>query len=230
MCKHISIFRYAIGFSMGSNQLVKFLGKHAGRHRVAAAVSVCNGFEYQAHINRVESTTIGQAVYSRGMTYLHQEYLRTQGQELKDMGAEFDLERALTATTHSEFDAAIFPLYQQYGPVAYADLQEYYADVDSRPYVPMIAIPLLCIQSADDPLFTEGGVLPHHVLPIGELYDNPNVIYFETEYGSHLNFVEATYQEGVSRAPWTFCDRAVAAFFTYHQHSQRSPAVTDVAP
>ena len=64
--------QYAIGFSMGSNQLVKFLGKHAGRHRVAAAVSVCNGFEYQAHMNRVESTTIGQAVYSRGMTYLHQ--------------------------------------------------------------------------------------------------------------------------------------------------------------
>ena len=28
------------------------------------------------------------------------------------------------------------------------------------------------------------------VLPVEELYRNPNVIYFETEYGAHLSFVE----------------------------------------
>jgi hypothetical protein len=59
---------------------------YAGKHRLVAAISVCNGFEYEVHINRVESTTLGQAVYSRGMTYLHQEYLRTQGLQLKEMG------------------------------------------------------------------------------------------------------------------------------------------------
>ena len=47
---------------------------------------------------------------SRGGTYLHQEYLRTQGEELKKMGADFDLDRALAATTHTEFDDAVFPL------------------------------------------------------------------------------------------------------------------------
>jgi predicted alpha/beta-fold hydrolase len=147
---------FAIGFSMGSNQLVKYLGKHNGKHPVTAAVSVCNGFEYEVHMSRVESTTLGQSVYSRGMTYLHQEYLRTQGEQLRQMDAQFDLDRALAATSHSEFDQAVFPLYQKYGPVAYADLKAYYADVDSRPFVPSVSIPLLCIQSADDPLFTEG--------------------------------------------------------------------------
>ena len=142
---------YAIGFSMGSNQLVKYLGKHDGKHKVLAAVSVCNGFEYESNINRVESTTIGQLVHSRGGTYLHQEYLRTQGEELKKMGADLDLEKALAATTHSEFDQACFPLYAQWG---YADLKSYLADIDSRPYVPKISIPVLCIQSADDPLYS----------------------------------------------------------------------------
>ena len=66
-----------------------------------------------------------------------------------------------------------------------------------------------------------GGVKPHEVLPIADLYDNPNMIYFETEYGSHLNFVEATIQEGVSRAPWTFCDRAAEAFFRCPQPTHK---------
>ena len=54
---------YAIGFSMGSNQLVKYLGKHDGAHKVRAAVSVCNGFEWESNINRVEGTALGQLVY-----------------------------------------------------------------------------------------------------------------------------------------------------------------------
>jgi len=93
----------------------------------------------------------GQLVCSRGGTYLHQEYLRTQGEELKKMGAAFDLDRALAATTHTEFDDAVFPLYAQWG---FPDLKTYLAEIDSRPYVPKISVPLLCIQSADDPLYS----------------------------------------------------------------------------
>jgi len=205
---------YGVGFSMGSNQLVKYLGMHAGKHKVAAAISVCNGFEYEANLRRIESTSMGQAVYSRGMTYLHSQYLRTQGEQLMEMGAPegFDLEKALAATSHSEFDEAVFPLYKVYG---YQDIKAYYADIDSRPFVSKVTVPLLCIQSADDPLFTEGDLKPYLVLPVEDLHDNSNIIYFETEFGSHLNFVETTFREGVSRAKWTFCDRAMEAFFRY---------------
>lgn len=89
-CCNSSLF--AVGFSAGSNQLVKYLGMHSGEHPVTAAVSVCNGFEYEKHLKRIEQTTLGHDVYSRGMTYLHQEYLRTHKEELEKIDG-FDLQK-----------------------------------------------------------------------------------------------------------------------------------------
>ena len=70
--------------------------------------------------------------------------------------------------------------YAQWG---FPDLKTYLAEIDSRPYLPKISVPLLCVQSADDPLYSglpTADVKPHQVLPVGDLYDNPNIIYFET--------------------------------------------------
>lgn len=116
---------------------------------MAAAVSVCNGFEYECHLKRLEQTTMGHDVYSRGMAYLHQEYLREHGEELAKIDG-FDLQRALAATKHSELDEAL--VCSLYG---YTDVAEYYRAIASKPFINGIAVPLLAIQSADDPLFTE---------------------------------------------------------------------------
>jgi predicted alpha/beta-fold hydrolase len=83
---------FAVGFSAGSNQLVKYLGMHGNDQPVKAAISVCNGFEYEKHLKRIENTTLGHDVYSRGMTYLHQEYLRTHKDELEKIDG-FDLQK-----------------------------------------------------------------------------------------------------------------------------------------
>jgi predicted alpha/beta-fold hydrolase len=92
---------------------------------------------------------------------------------------------------------------------------EYYRAIDSRPYIKDVAVPLLCVQSSDDPLFTEGGVLTRDVLPVEDIYDNEKAIYFETELGSHLSFVEAEIPGGVTRHEHTFIDRVVEAYLTY---------------
>lgn len=83
---------FAVGFSAGSNQLVKYLGMHGNDQPVKAAISVCNGFEYEKHLKRIENTPLGHDVYSRGMTYLHQEYLRTHKDELEKIDG-FDLQK-----------------------------------------------------------------------------------------------------------------------------------------
>mmetsp|Transcript_44337 Transcript_44337/g.111008 ORF Transcript_44337/g.111008 Transcript_44337/m.111008 type:complete len:253 (+) Transcript_44337:2-760(+) len=209
--RHPNSLLFAVGFSAGSNQLVKYLGSNGEHHPVAAAVSVCNGFEYEKHVKRIEETTVGQEVYSRGMTYLHQEYLRKHRDELSKVEG-FDLERALAATKHSELDEAL--VCSLYG---YSDVADYYKAVACRPFIHNVTVPLLCVQAADDPLFTEGDVKCREVLPVDELHDNPNVIYFETELGSHLSFIEAEVPGGFSRHEHTFCDRVVDAFLLYAQ-------------
>mmetsp|Transcript_5380 Transcript_5380/g.10808 ORF Transcript_5380/g.10808 Transcript_5380/m.10808 type:complete len:453 (-) Transcript_5380:238-1596(-) len=201
---------YGVGFSAGSNQLVKYLGKHGSFSRLCAAVSVCNGFEYSSHLNRLEASSMGKGFYSRGMTFLHQEYLRKHGEELQKKVPGFNLQKALNASSHSDLDEALVK--SLYG---FDDVNDYYQAVASRPYIPKVEVPLLCLQAADDPLFTEGeeAVKCHQTLPIAELHDNKNIIYFETEFGSHLNFVESNRQDGVIRSDFSFCDRTVEAFF-----------------
>jgi len=231
---------YLIGFSAGSNQVVKYLGKHGDRHRILAAMSVCNGFEYGGHLKRLEEDPLGAAVYSRGMTYIHQEYLREHGAEIVKRCPDFDLDAALNATKHSELDAIM--VRQMYG---FDSMDEYYAAVCCRPYIPKVGVPLLCLQSRDDPLFTPSGHTCCETLPVDELHDNKNIIYFESEFGcvssapsppfaardsrltaasavrrrSHLNFVEAEARNGLfARESHTFCDRTAEAFFDWvHQ-------------
>lgn len=118
--------------------------------------------------------------------------------------------QALAATKHSELDEAL--VCSLYG---YADISEYYRAIDSRPYIKGVTVPLLCIQSSDDPLFTEGGVMTRDVLPVEDLHDNDKAIYFETELGSHLSFIEAEIPGGLARHENTFCDRVVEAYLTY---------------
>mmetsp|Transcript_3950 Transcript_3950/g.9321 ORF Transcript_3950/g.9321 Transcript_3950/m.9321 type:complete len:454 (+) Transcript_3950:51-1412(+) len=202
---------YGVGFSAGSNQLVKYLGKTGKFSRLCAGVSVCNGFEYQSHLNRIEASPVGKGFYSRGMTFLHQEYIRKHGKELQAKVPGFDVEKALAATSHSDLDEVLVK--SLYG---FEDVNEYYAAVASRPFIPAVEVPLLCLQAADDPLFTENGDEPRkcwETLPVAELHDNENIVYFESEYGSHLNFVESNRQEGVIRCDFSFADRAVETFF-----------------
>eukprot|EP00961_Rhodomonas_salina_P260006 3513775-Rhodomonas_salina.1 len=185
---------YGVGFSAGSNQLVKYLGKTGKFSRLCAGVSVCNGFEYQSHLNRIEASPVGKGFYSRGMTFLHQviirtpmsvnsmskrtlsgtrfstyrlhtassshswmaqEYIRKHGKELQAKVPGFDVEKALAATSHSDLDEVLVK--SLYG---FEDVNEYYAAVASRPFIPAVEVPLLCLQAADDPLFTENGDEP----------------------------------------------------------------------
>lgn len=210
---------FGIGFSAGSNQLLKYLGKHGEGHRIIAAMSVCNGFEYGSHLKRLEDDPLGAAVYSRGMTYIHQEYLREHGARLQEQHPELDLEAALNATKHSELDLVM--VRTMYG---FDTLEEYHAAVCCRPYIPKVKVPLLCLQSRDDPLFTPGGHQCYETLPVDELHDNKNIVYFESEFGSHLNFVEAEARNKFTRESYTFCDRTAEAFFDFC-HSRRDKRV-----
>ncbi|KAJ1494129.1 hypothetical protein T484DRAFT_1766676, partial [Baffinella frigidus] len=180
--------------------LLKYLGKHGEGHRIIAAMSVCNGFEYGSHLKRLEDDPLGAAVYSRGMTYIHQEYLREHGARLQEQHPELDLEAALNATKHSELDLEQHPeldleaalnatkrseldqvmVRTMYG---FDTLEEYHAAVCCRPYIPKVKVPLLCLQSRDDPLFTPGGHQCYETLPVDELHDNKNIVYFESEFG-----------------------------------------------
>lgn len=59
-------------------------------------------------------------------------------------------------------------------------MDAYYAGSSSALSFPNVAVPLLCIQAADDP------IAPEAAIPYKAIEENPNCILAVTPYGGHL--------------------------------------------
>ena len=71
----------------------------------------------------------------------------------------------------------------------------YYAGSSSALSIPHVAVPLLCIQAADDP------IAPEAAIPYVAIEENPNCVLAVTPYGGHLGWV--TRHNGARGGPWT---------------------------
>jgi hypothetical protein len=162
----------AIGYSLGGNALLKWLGEQGAQAPVTCAVAVSVPFLLQdssAHLNR-------------GFSRIYQRHLM---QSLK-AGVRRKAERLLPPVPLSEVDAM-----QSFldfddritGPVhGFRDAQHYYSASSSRQFLHRIRIPTLIVHSADDP-FMPASVIPQ----AGEL--SASVTIALQARGGHVGFV-----------------------------------------
>jgi predicted alpha/beta-fold hydrolase len=97
-----------------------------------------------------------------------------------------DFEQLEKAKTLRDFDEAF--TIKVHG---YKDVEDYYQDASSLPYVKDIQIPVLAINAYDDP-FVNPDVLDHQ---------NPKMILAVTNHGGHLGFLEGPFFP--CRTNWT---------------------------
>lgn len=175
---------YAVGYSLGGNVLLKYLGEtgQAAPLQKAVAVSVpfrldqCAdriglGFSrvYQAHFMRemVAYVKDKQRLFARNGDDLHLSVLQRLG-SLEGMRTFWDFDGRFTAPLHG-----------------YADATDYYRRASSRYFLPDIRIPTLLIQAEDDPF-----VFRHSVPEPDELSANTILELHRT--GGHVGFVEGS--------------------------------------
>jgi len=175
--------KYLIGFSLGGNMTLKFLGENSealqGRVQAAAAISP----PFVATGKQAINYGIG-SIYGHYLLKSLQEKVRQKYQLLNDGSA--DPYRALKATTLEEFDNAITaPLH------GFADAQDYYNRCNSVRFLADIAVPTLLIRAQDDPFF-------NYDIPQEIIADNPNLVGTFPKHGGHVGFMEGT--------PWKMCD------------------------
>jgi len=166
-----------VGYSLGGNVLLKWLGECPGTARpVAAAVAVSVPFELDGVARRLE----------RGASRLYQWHLlramrsRTLA-KFRDRGAaSIDLGRAARARTFREFDDAVTaPLH------GFDGVDDYYGRSSSRQFLGGIVTPTLVVHALDDP-FTTPQIVPAH----GEV--GAGVTLEITAGGGHVGFVEGS--------------------------------------
>jgi uncharacterized protein len=168
----------ALGFSLGGNVLLKFLGEQgagaSGRLRAAVAVSVPYDLAACADWMTEGAARIYAAFFLRRL----RRKVRAK-QEL--LTGKCDVERVFRARRVREFDDALTaPLH------GFSGAEEYYRRSSSGQYLPAVSIPTLLIHSLDDPI-----AVPRSI-PQDTIGQNRWLTTAFTERGGHVGFVQGS--------------------------------------
>ena len=162
----------AIGYSLGANMLLKYLGEHGGAAMVKAAVAVSSPLDLADASRRL----------MRMRNALYQNYLlRQMKREAVAPGAELSAgERAVIAGASSiwAFDHG-FSAPRNGFPGA----EDYYERNAARRFLDAIAVPTLVIHALDDPWIPPTAYITH------DWRRNPRLVPLLSRQGGHVGFL-----------------------------------------
>jgi predicted alpha/beta-fold hydrolase len=166
----------AIGYSLGGNILLKWLGETKGSNPLAAAIAISVPFELKKAALRLQ----------HGFSRFYQWYLIRGARDrllrkFKQVEPNFDTEKFSGVHSMNEFD------YFYTVPVhGFSSIDEYYLAASSLYYLHDIRVPTLIIHAKDDPFMTED------IIPLKE--EISDAITLEvSDYGGHVGFITGKY-------------------------------------
>ncbi len=167
----------AVGYSIGGNVLLKYLGEKRADSPLSAAVAISVPYDLALACRHMEN----------GLSRLYQWNLVRQlrvavGRKMKrqDLGIGLEPKHLRTLRTFRTFDHRVTaPLH------GFASADDYYRKSSSRAFLKHIQTPTLLLHAEDDP-FMHPGVLPKP----GEL--SPEVTLELSAHGGHVGFVQGS--------------------------------------
>ena len=171
---------YAIGYSYGANNLLSFLGDINSKFdkinkKIEAAVSVSNPFDMKLCQRLCEYNIISCLV-----SFLERRNSRKIRKSLENCKniKNMNIEELVNCYDVKKFD-------EIFSAKVYGDksADDYYRNISSCNKMEKIDVPVLCIQSDDDPM------TPRDVIAYDEVKNNPNIFLIVTDRGSHMSFI-----------------------------------------
>lgn len=170
-----------VGYSLGANVLLKYLGEEGDAARCVAAVAVSTPFQL-AHCSRAMLNGLS-ALYGRYFVNRLTSSLQEKLQDFEAAGAEQELQRLQALKLPERFsniwqfdDVVTAPLH------GFADAADYYERCSSAGFVSAIKTPTLLLQSADDPIIPPVALPNTTKLPA-------NVEFRLSRKGGHVGFI-----------------------------------------
>ncbi|MEZ4590504.1 MAG: alpha/beta fold hydrolase [Chloroflexota bacterium] len=168
--------RGLVGFSLGANLTLKFVGERGEKARewVETAVAISPPFDMKS----------SSALLEKGVSRFYvRHFLRSLHEKVRAkadlLASEVDLGKVLAAKTFREFD--------HYGTAplgGFLSADDYYEKCSTAQFLPTIQVPTLILRALDDPLFEPDDV------PYDTIAANPCLTAGITAHGGHLGFVE----------------------------------------
>ena len=185
-----------LGFSLGGNVLLKYLGERGEGGGIRAAVAVSVPYDLAACAETMSRGT--EQIYAKFFLRSLRDKARAKRELLE---GRCNLAGALAAKTFREFDDALTaPLH------GFTDAQAYYRESSAGPYLSRIRVPSLLIHALDDP------IAPADSIPRDLIAANPMLSTAFTERGGHVGFITGT-------VPWNvrfWAEETAAEFLELH--------------
>ncbi|MEX0719793.1 MAG: alpha/beta fold hydrolase [Balneolaceae bacterium] len=165
--KHI----YAIGFSLGANTLIKYLGEREDHSLVKRAVAISPPYDLKK----------GSLQLHEGFNRIYEiNFLKTLVEKLEMKRRQFSDMPTFSGNSLYEYDNQVTaPLH------GFKDADDYYHQCSCKHYFEDVQIPLLLIHSKDDTL------CPIEYAPIEKIKKNPHIHVIFTEQGGHVGFLSS---------------------------------------
>lgn len=163
----------AVGYSLGSNYLAKFVGEQGEDCKLCAAVCLACPVDCMSISNSLGSTFVGKYIMDPILVGSVQN-VRQEIEEVLREHPEIDLVQVAKATTMHEFDdAAIAPMF------SFACASDYYRESSAGLHLSSIRRPVLFIHANNDP------IIPGYMIKMDNFRSSPFLISLMTEEGGH---------------------------------------------
>lgn len=163
---------FAVGYSLGANMLLKWLGEQSETALLIAAIAVSVPFDLGGCAAHLENGW--SRIYQYRLLGNMKTTVRRKAHLLRN---QIDVDRLLKTGTFRTFDNL------GTGPVhGFQDADDYYTRASCRPFLRAINTPVLILQAADDPLMRTRSI------PAAEKL-GPGVTLEVSSHGGHVGFV-----------------------------------------
>lgn len=166
-----------IGFSMGANQTLKYLGESPTRmpSEIVGAVAISAPCDLSDSATTLESSQLGK-FYTEYLLRSLRDKVRQKHSLFPDI---FDIDGLDAISTFREFDDRYTA--PQFG---FRDAMDYWEQASSRPGLSRIKVPTLILNAKDDPFLGE------KCFPTSEADNNPNIFLETPKSGGHVGFIQ----------------------------------------
>lgn len=165
-----------VGFSLGGNMTLKYLGEGPAHPAIRAAVAVSVPIDLASSARALDRQRSNRIYLGRFMKSL---ISKVEAKAIR-FPAEIDLSGIRTIRSFAEFDDRYTARIH-----GFRDAEDYWAQSSARQFLPGIHVPTLLLNALDDPFLTPES------FPFPEAETNPRLFLECPAHGGHLGFADA---------------------------------------
>lgn len=197
---------YAIGCSFGATMLANYLGEDGDKTPVTAACTVCNPWDMVLSGDKMNSDWWTKKLFAPTITSFLTRMVKVNMRELEvpngtkpDHQPTVENPSFFTFTQENLQKAYKFKAIHEFDDLytapslGFKNAMEYYRAASSINRAGNIKVPLLSLNSKDDP------VVGPDAVPFELLEQNPNILQCETDLGGHLAFLDSNKDSCLTR-------------------------------